>query len=373
MEHSATGQDRIWEEKSMDDFVGWTILARGRSVPSNQISHALLQPHDAMNRILRPSFAVLAAILALLPSLNLLAAEDAPRLTRVETTTNLEVRITATFPAGGHCRYEISPDLLTWLPLVTASNTPSWDFTDTGAPFVSRRYYRAVRLDQATSLTGDHVATDDGDVVIHPINHASLVLGWNGRLISSDPRTASRYQGIPSADLILLTHTHTDHLDTTAIAAVKAANAVILAPPLVYAALPANLKQLTTTLTNGTSTNVSGVLVEAIPAYNTTSTQHIPGAGNGYVLTLGGRRIYISGDTEDIPEMRSLPDIDIAFLCMNRPYTMTVSQAVSAVRQFLPRVVYPFHYQGNPATDLNAFKQQVGTSSGVEVRLRNWY
>jgi L-ascorbate metabolism protein UlaG (beta-lactamase superfamily) len=107
--------------------------------------------------------------------------------------------------------------------------------------------------------------------------------------------------------------------------------------------------------------------------YNTTpdrSKFHDKGRGNGYVLTLGGKRLYISGDTEDIPEMRALKNIDVAFVCMNLPYTMTVEQAASAVREFKPRVVYPYHHRGS---DLAKFKQLVGQDPAIEVRIREWY
>ena len=109
-----------------------------------------------------------------------------------------------------------------------------------------------------------------------------------------------------------------------------------------------------------------------MPAYN---ANHPKGSGNGYLVTLGGKRLYVSGDTGDIAEMRALADIDVAFVCMNVPYTMTVAQAVSAVREFQPRIVYPYHYrnQGNALSDVDSFKRQVGTDLGIEVRLRKWY
>ncbi len=112
--------------------------------------------------------------------------------------------------------------------------------------------------------------------------------------------------------------------------------------------------------------------VEAVPAYN---ANHPEGVGNGYVLTIGGRRIYFSGDTGDIPEMRALPDIDVAYVCMNVPFTMTVAQASSAVRAFRPAVVYPYHFrnQDNTRANTNLFKTQIGTDLGIEVRLRTWY
>jgi L-ascorbate metabolism protein UlaG (beta-lactamase superfamily) len=113
--------------------------------------------------------------------------------------------------------------------------------------------------------------------------------------------------------------------------------------------------------------------VEAVPMYNLTPDRlqyHDKGRGNGYVVTLGGRRVYISGDTEDIPEMRALEDIDVAFVCFNLPYTMTEEQAASAVREFAPTIVYPYHYRGS---DVERFTELVGSDAGVEVRTGGWY
>ncbi len=116
-----------------------------------------------------------------------------------------------------------------------------------------------------------------------------------------------------------------------------------------------------------------GIPIEATPAYNLDPNRqqfHPKGRGNGYLLTLGGKRIYLSGDTEDTPEMRALKNIDVAFLCMNLPYTMDVQHAAAAVREFRPKVVYPYHCRGS---DLEKFKTLVGSDAGVEVRIRDWY
>ena len=127
---------------------------------------------------------------------------------------------------------------------------------------------------------------------------------------------------------------------------------------------------------NGESREVRGVKVEAIPSYN---SRHTKGRGNAYIVTIGGKRIYISGDTGDVAEMRAMENIDVAFLCMNVPFTMTVSEAASAVRDFKPAVVYPYPYpyhfrnQDNSLSDLVEFTQLVGADDGVEVRRRNWY
>lgn len=220
----------------------------------------------------------------------------------------------------------------------------------------------------------DVIATKDGELRIQPINHATLVLQWKGKTIYSDPvGGAKAFEGLAAPDLIVITDIHGDHLNQPTLAAVAGTSAKLVGPPAVAEQLPAELRQRTTVLGNGQSQELLGVRVEAVPAYNLAPDRqryHAKGRGNGYVLTVGDKRVYISGDTEDIPEMLALKDIDIAFLCMNLPYTMTVEQAAHAVRAFKPRIVYPYHYRGS---DLEKFKRLVGSDQGVEVRLRDWY
>jgi L-ascorbate metabolism protein UlaG (beta-lactamase superfamily) len=170
----------------------------------------------------------------------------------------------------------------------------------------------------------------------------------------------------------LITHEHGDHLDSGALNTLRKEQTRIIASAQAQAGLPAALKALTTVLGNGGQTSLLGLTVEAVPAYN---ANHPKGVGNGYLVTLGGKRLYVSGDTGDTPELRALTGIDLAFLCMNQPYTLTVAQAVGVVREFRPRIIYPYHYrnQGGTYADVDAFKRQVGTDLGIEVRLRKWY
>ncbi|MCS7336640.1 MAG: MBL fold metallo-hydrolase, partial [Verrucomicrobiae bacterium] len=190
--------------------------------------------------------------------------------------------------------------------------------------------------------------------------------------VYNDPASGISYTGLPKADLILLSHTHSDHFSTATIEDVRTTNTVIIASQAVYNSLTAAQKPLAVVLGYGQSTNVLGLNVQAVPAYN---SYHTYGTGNGYVLTVADRRIYISGDTGDVPEIRALTNIDVAFVCMNQPYTMTLSQATNVVRAVRPKVVYPYHYRDQSGATTNAavFKQWLGTDLGIEVRLRKWY
>jgi L-ascorbate metabolism protein UlaG (beta-lactamase superfamily) len=230
-------------------------------------------------------------------------------------------------------------------------------------------------LGAAEKLTGgDAMPAATGDLVLRPINHATLALGWKELTIYVDPvGGAGRFEGLPKPGLILITDIHGDHLNADTLRAVSGETTRLVAPPAVAQQLPEALRAHTTVLSVGETTNVLGVGIEAIAAYNLAPERakfHAKGRGVGYVLTLGGKRIYLSGDTEDIPEMRALKNIDVAFVCMNLPYTMTPEQAADAVRAFRPTIVYPYHCRGS---DLEKFKKLVGQDAGVEVRIRDWY
>jgi len=222
--------------------------------------------------------------------------------------------------------------------------------------------------------SGDRIPTANGDLVIRPIDHATFVMGWNGKTIYVDPvGGGKRFESFARPDLILITDIHGDHLNNETLSAVVSDKTTIIAPSAVAEKLPENLRKQTTVLANGETKSLHEIKIEAVPMYNLTQDRlkfHNKGRGNGYVLTLGGKRVYISGDTEDIPEMRALKNIDVAFVCMNLPYTMDVNQAASAVREFRPRIVYPYHYRGS---DVEKFKSLVGNDRDVEVRLRDWY
>ena len=239
------------------------------------------------------------------------------------------------------------------------------------APLVSCALGGTLAWAATTPLEGDVLTTSAGDVTIHPVDHASLVLGWGDQALYVDPvGGAGYYKDLPAPTAILITHAHGDHFDVPTLEAI-AGSAPILTTKEVFDKLPAALQANAKAIGNGESTTFAGVPVEAIAAHNTTADRmkyHPVGVGNGYVLTLGDKRIYIAGDTEPTPEMLALKDIAVAFLPMNLPYTMTVEQAAEAVNSFKPAVVYPYHYGDS---DLDAFAAAV--DKGVEVRRRDWY
>ena len=206
-------------------------------------------------------------------------------------------------------------------------------------------------------------------VRITPIQHASLMIQAGGKVIYMDPAQGS-YEGLPPADLILLTDTHGDHLQPAIIDKVRKPGTLLPGPAAVADKLPG-----TQVIRNGETRKWEGWTIEALPMYNMKrgpkpgTFYHEKGRGNGYLMTYGGKRFYFAGDTESIPEMNGLRNIDAAFLPMNLPYTMTPEEAAEAARAIKPKAVYPYHYRG---ADLSAFQKAL-EGSGIEVRIRNWY
>jgi L-ascorbate metabolism protein UlaG (beta-lactamase superfamily) len=215
----------------------------------------------------------------------------------------------------------------------------------------------------------DKINTSAGVVEMHFIGHGSLMFRINNFFIYIDPvRSSGSYDNPPKADLILVTHEHGDHLDAELINDLLKDGTIILcnaksAPNIPWAQI----------LKPGESNLINGITVEAVQAYNIKNVRaggqpyHPKGEGNGYILTIGDKRFYIAGDTENTPEMKALKNIDVAFLPMNLPYTMTPEMVADAARSFKPSILYPYHYgDTNTANIIKLLKD-----SGIEVRIRN--
>ncbi|MDQ6481908.1 MBL fold metallo-hydrolase [Dyadobacter sp. LHD-138] len=225
----------------------------------------------------------------------------------------------------------------------------------------------------------DDIKTSKGALKIQPLIHATLAMTWNGKTIYADPyEGAKTFEGIAAPDLILITDIHGDHFDSTTLEALDLSHAVLVVPQAVADKMSDKLKSKAVIINNGQTISKLDIAITAIPMYNlpeAADAKHTKGRGNGYVLKMGGKTVYISGDTAGIPEMRGLKNIDVAFVCMNLPYTMDVPEAAAAVLDFKPKIVYPYHYRGaNGFSDTEAFKKLVNASStSIDVRLRNWY
>ena len=223
----------------------------------------------------------------------------------------------------------------------------------------------------------DEIKTSNGILKIDPVLHGSLILSHNNKTIFVDPYGGSElYNKTP--DIILITDIHGDHLDQKTLDGIDTSKSIFIVPQAVADKLPEKYTSKIVVLTNGQGVHRMDYFIQAVPMYNLpeeADSRHPKGRGNGYILTIDDKRIYISGDTEDIEEMRRLQNIDVAFVCMNLPFTMDINQAASAVLDFKPKIVYPFHYRGsNGFSDVAEFKKLVNSeNSTIEVRLRKWY
>ncbi len=221
------------------------------------------------------------------------------------------------------------------------------------------------------------------NITIDPISHASLILEWGGIVMYSDPvdqTKGSIFARKPAPDIILITDIHHDHFDVDVLQSVVKEKTTIFAPKAVVDLLPDSLKGKTHILNNGDVAECLGLKFEAIPMYNLSGPSehfHTKGRGNGYVIEKEHESVYISGDTAGIPEMKNLKNIDLAFICINLPYTMDPEEAAQAVLAFKPKKVYPYHYRQNPTkdfADVAKFKQLVNTGDpAIEVVQLDWY
>ena len=224
----------------------------------------------------------------------------------------------------------------------------------------------------------DTIKTKRGNLIIHPVLHGSLVLEWEGSTVYIDPYGGGDlYSALPDPDLILITDIHGDHQDQSTLSALNTEESVYMVPQAVADKFETKPKKYKV-IANDESLIFGAMRITAIPMYNLTEEKknfHTKGRGNGYLIEVDGKRIYVSGDTEDIPEMRALKDIDIAFVCMNLPYTMTVEQAADAVLEFAPKEVYPYHYRGKPnVSDVNKFETIINSKNkNITVVRLDWY
>ncbi len=215
----------------------------------------------------------------------------------------------------------------------------------------------------------DVFQTDAGELKITFIGHGTLMFTFADKVIHVDPVSREAdYAKLPKADIVLVTHGHRDHLDPKAIAAIRRKSTVVILPEKFATKVPDS-----DIMRNGDSKTIEGMKFEATPAYNLIHKRpsgqlfHPRGEGNGYVITFGDKRVYVAGHTENIPEMKKLPDIDIAFLPMNLPYTMTPEMATDAAKGFRPKILYPYHFGD---TDLSAFVKLMQGEKKIEIRLR---
>ncbi len=215
----------------------------------------------------------------------------------------------------------------------------------------------------------DSISTTGGDLVITFIGHGTLMLAFNKMIIHVDPvNQYADYSTLPKADIILVTHQHGDHLDPAAIEQLNQSGT-----ELILTAACASRIGKGTVMNNGEVREMKGLTIQAVPAYNIVHKRdsgepfHPRGEGNGYVITFADKKVYIAGDTENIPEMKTLSGIDIAFLPMNLPYTMTAEMVADAVKGFRPKILYPYHF-GN--TDVNELEKLLKDVKGLDLRIR---
>lgn len=219
----------------------------------------------------------------------------------------------------------------------------------------------------------DTISTSEGNLIIHFVGHGSLFFELNNKVIHIDPYShLADYSKLPKADLILITHGHPDHLDSVAISWVKKDNTTLIYTQACSKVF--SFKGESIVMENNNQKDILGILIEAVPAYGILSKKpdgqlfHPKGIGNGYILTMGGKRIYIAGDTENIEEMKTFGTIDIAFLPMNQPYTMTPEQMSDAALMVHPKILYPYHY-GN--SDVSKLVSLLKEHAEIEIRLKD--
>lgn len=208
-----------------------------------------------------------------------------------------------------------------------------------------------------------------GDISFTPIHHATFIIQIDTTTIYIDPVGGKEaFKGQKAPDIILITDIHGDHMSSETVLSIKLKHTKIIAPKAVVESI-----KMGEVLNNDEALKVNGISIKATPMYNTTASRlkfHQKGRGNGYLISALEKIIYISGDTEDIPEMRRIKNIDYAFICMNLPYTMSVKQAASAILEMKPKIVFPYHHKGS---DLAKLKELLKSDKDIELNILNWY
>ncbi len=218
------------------------------------------------------------------------------------------------------------------------------------------------------TFESDSFKTSAGDLTFTFLGHGTLIVAFGGKIIHVDPYgSVADYSKLPKADLILITHEHQDHLDPRALGLIRTAKTIVVANSSAAKQVEGSI-----VMSNGDVKTIEGLKIEAVPAYNivhkrdTGQPFHPKGNGNGYVITFGDKRVYLAGDTENIPELKELKNIDIAFLPMNLPYTMTPEMAADAAKMFNPKILYPYHFGETDTTKIVSLLK----GTGIEVRIR---
>lgn len=230
------------------------------------------------------------------------------------------------------------------------------------------------------TIAADTIPAKGGNIELTPMTHAHVQVEFGGKVIHVDPTGQSNLSAGKPADMIIITDIHGDHMDQKAIDALKKTSTIVVAPKAVAGKLTGVKAEV---LANGETRTIDGVQIQAVAAYNLQRGPkpgtffHEKGRANAYVVTLGGQRLFFSGDTECVPEIKALTNIDVAFITMNLPYTMPPEEAAECAKAFKPRIVYAYHYRGmdgpTPEQNIAAFRAAMKGAAGIEVRTPNFY
>lgn len=271
---------------------------------------------------------------------------------------NIPFPVGRTMPEFGKSRFDWGVKSLPWMIL-----TDQMQIVTSEGFGPNEIEEKISELETVSAFEQDIIKTNAGDLKITCIGHGTLMFTYDGRIIHIDPvgREAD-YSKMPKADLILVTHEHGDHLDPQAIKFIRRENTQLVLTKTCAGRVSGGI-----IMQNGDVKTIQGLKIEAVPAYNMEKRFHPKGIGNGYVITFGDKRVYVAGDTENTPEMKQLKDIDIAFLPMNQPYTMTPEMVADAAKAFKPKILYPYHFG---QTDTKRLVDLLKDVKDIEIRIR---